>query len=59
MAHLFNHVAVETAVDENVELYDVKEYIFYKSKVVRPKDVLLYCPVIKKSKQLMEFRYTN
>lgn len=58
MAHIFNHVAVETSIDEDVELYDIKEYHFYKSKVVRPKNVLLYCPVIKKTKQVMQFRYS-
>lgn len=57
MAHIFNHVAVETSVDEDIELYDVKEYLFYKSKVMRPKGVILYCPVIKKTKQVMNFRY--
>ncbi len=58
MAHIFNHVAVETAIDEDVELYDMKEYLFYKSKVVRPKGAILYCPVIKKTKQVMEFRFS-
>jgi len=57
MAHIFNHVAVETSQDENLELYDVKEYHFYKSKVTRPNNVLLYCPVIQKTKQVMDFRY--
>lgn len=57
MAHIFNHVAVETSLDENVVLYDVKEYHFYKSKVVRPKNTLLYCPPIKKTKQVMQFRF--
>lgn len=58
MSHIFNHVAVETAINENIELYDIKEYHFYKSKVVRPKNALLYCPVIKKTKQVMQFRYS-
>ncbi len=58
MAHIFNHVAVETSMSEDIVLYDMKEYLFYKSKVTRPKNVVLYCPVIKKTKQVMEFRYT-
>ena len=57
MAHIFNHVAVETAQDEDVSLYDIKDYYACKSRVSRAKDVILYCPVIKKTKQVMEFRY--
>lgn len=57
MAHIFNHVAVETSIDENIELYDMKEYLFYKSKVVKPKGYIAYCPVIKKTKQVLEYRY--
>ncbi len=57
MAYLLNHVAVETSLDENITLYDIKDYYLYKTAVSRPKNVLLYCPVIKKTKQIMEFRY--
>lgn len=57
MASIFNHVAVETAVDESVELYDIKDYHYYKSTVNRPKDVILYCPVIKKTDQVITYRY--
>ena len=57
MAYIFNHVAVETATNENIELYDIKEYLYYKSKVVRPRNTVLYCPTIKKTKQVMQFRY--
>ena len=58
MSYIFNHVAVETSLDEKVELYGMPEYLFYKSKVVRPKTAVLYCPVIKKTKQVMQFRYS-
>ena len=57
MAYLFNHVAVETSLDENVELYGMNEYLFYKSKVVRPRGAVLYCPVIKRTKPVMCYRY--
>jgi DNA 3'-phosphatase len=59
MSHILNHVAVETAKDENIVLYDLKEYHHYKSMVVRPKSALLYCPIIKKNKYIMDFRYTD
>jgi len=58
MSYIFNHVAVETAVDEKVELYGMNDYLFYKGKVSRPKNVVLYCPIIKKTKQVMKFRYS-
>lgn len=57
MAHIFNHVAVESSIDESLEVYDVKEYHFYKSKVTRPAGTVLYCPVIKKTRQVMLYRY--
>ncbi len=56
-AYIFNHVAVEEAKDENVLLYSDKEYRIYKSKLQRPDNVILYAPVIKKTMQVMEFRY--
>ena len=58
MAYIFNHVAVELTIDENIELYDMADYLHYKSKVIRPKNAILYCPVIKKTKQVMLFRYS-
>jgi len=57
LAHIFNHVAVETSIDENIELYDIKDYHYYKSKVSRPKGVLLYCPEIRQTEEVMNFRY--
>ncbi len=57
MSYIFNHVAVETATDENTLLYDMKDFLYYKSKVSRPKNAVLYCPVIKKTKEVMEYRY--
>ena len=56
-AYIFNHVAVEEAHDENTILYDDKEYRIYKSNLQRPDNVVLYAPVIKKTMQVMEFRY--
>lgn len=57
MSYLFNHVAVEKASDETTMLYPEKDYHIYTSIVKRPANVILYCPVIKKSSELMDFRY--
>jgi hypothetical protein len=57
MAYLFNHVAVESASNENVVLYNPREFYYYNSIVIRPANAILYCPEIQQSKQLMEFRY--
>lgn len=57
MSYLFNHVAVEKASDETTMLYPEKEYHIYTSTVKRPPGVILYCPVIKRTAELMEYRY--
>jgi DNA 3'-phosphatase len=57
MSYIFNHVMVENSTDENINLYDDKEYHIYQSKVKRPEKTILYCPQIKKTTQVMEFRY--
>ena len=56
-ATIFNHVAVETSKDESIELYNIKEYYYYRSKVSRPPGTLLYCPRINQTPQVMDFRY--
>jgi DNA 3'-phosphatase len=57
MSYLFNHTAVEKAADEDTVVYPERAYHVYQSTVKRPADNILYCPVIKKSVELMEFRY--
>lgn len=57
MSYLFNHVAVEKASDETTTLYPEREYHIYTSTVKRPTDVILYCPVVKKTTELMDYRY--
>ena len=57
MAYIFNHVAVETAMDENTVLYDDKLYYYYNSVVSRPENVILHCPEIFATKQIVEYRY--
>lgn len=57
MAYIFNHVAVETSQDENQQLYGEKEYHIYKATYSKPENTVLYCPVIKQTKQVMQFRY--
>lgn len=56
MAYIFNHVAVEEAKD-NVYLYPDREYYSYKSVVSRPPNTVLYCPVIKETPIIMEYRF--
>lgn len=57
MAQIFNHVTVETANNFTTLLYDTKDYHLYNSKVTRPQNTLIYCPVINQTKQVMEYRY--
>lgn len=57
MAYLLNHVAVETAKDLNTTLYPYQNYYLYKSVVQRPEGVIMYCPKIIESPELMDFRY--
>ena len=57
MAYLFNHVTVETANDEDIEIYNLREYFYYKSTLQKPDNTISYCPIIKKTKQIMKFRY--
>jgi hypothetical protein len=57
MAYIFNHVMVENSTDENIVLYSDKEYHIYQSTVKRPEKTVLYCPVIKQTPQIMEYRY--
>ncbi len=57
MAYIFNHVAVETSQDENLLLYGEKEYYIYKATYSKPENTILYCPVIKQTKQVMQYRY--
>jgi hypothetical protein len=57
MAYIFNHVAVETSQDENLLLYGEKEYHIYKATYSKPENTILYCPVIKQTNQVMQYRY--
>jgi DNA 3'-phosphatase len=57
MAYLFNHVAVEQAKTEDIELYSERDYLIYKGTLQQPAETILYCPYIKKSKELMEYRF--
>ena len=57
MSYIFNHVSVEMAKDENICLYNDKEYHYYKSVVKRPDSVLSYCPIIDQKKEVMLYRY--
>ncbi len=57
MSYLFNHVAVEKATDEATIIYPERDFLIYQSAVKRPVDNILYCPAIKRSVELMEFRY--
>lgn len=57
IAYIFNHVAVELADNENVVLYPDRDYHYYKSTETRPKNVVLYCPVIKKIPEVMQYYY--
>jgi bifunctional polynucleotide phosphatase/kinase len=57
LAYLFNHTTVENAMTEDIELYPERNYHLYNSMFKRPEGALLYCPIIKKTKELMEYRY--
>jgi DNA 3'-phosphatase len=57
MSYLFNHVAVEKAPDEATLLYPERDYHIYTSIVKRPPDTILYCPTVKKTIELMNYRY--
>ena len=56
-AYILNHVAIETTQDEKLLLHDDKKYYIYKSEYSKPPNVLLYCPNIKQTKQIMQYRY--
>lgn len=57
IANVLNHVAVELANDETTLLKDLKEYYLYKTKLERDDNAIVYCPAIKKIKEVMYFRY--
>lgn len=56
-SYIFNHVSVELSQDENKVLYSDKDYHYYKSMLSKPSNYIFYCPVIKQTEQVMQFRY--